>query len=224
MGGNPFVGVVAVVEDPEVFFIRRDATPPVLELVSPGQTQMRVDEGSSLELYAIAQDAYPVTVGWDLDEDGSVDSPNPTSVSIPGLQDSVTPCFIVMTTDEAGNVSQSTVEVSINNLPPSLNSMALSADEIPWGGTVQLNATGSDPDNDPLTAVIEWGDGAFEALAVNGDGAIQAEHTYTQAGSFEVKVQLNDGEGGIGEGGIGEGVKGVIVWPGPEHSCQFVFL
>jgi hypothetical protein len=174
--------------------IKRDATPPVLELVSPAQNPTSANEGSTLTLQALAQDANPFTVGWDLDEDGALDAPNPTSVTIPGLKGSVTPCFIVIATDEAGNTSQIEVEVSIVNLPPNIDGWVVPT-MIHFGGAVQVSATTSDPGDDPLTARVDWGDNQLEEAVVKSDGSIQAEHTYAGAGTFPVTLILSDDEG-----------------------------
>ena len=192
--GAFFTGVMIVDDEIADPIIRRDATPPVLELVSPAQNPASVNEGSTLLLEAVAQDVNAVTVGWDLDEDGSLDAPNPTSVSIPGLQGSHNPCFIVSAVDEAGNVSQIEVEVSIINLPPNIDGWVAPPD-IHFGGAVQLEASTSDPGSDPLTARVDWGDGQLEEVVVKPDGSIQAEHTYAGDGNYQVTLILSDDEG-----------------------------
>jgi Flp pilus assembly pilin Flp len=191
--------------------IKRDATPPALELLQP-VFPLNVPEGSSVTFDATAQDnlSQP-TLLWDADNDGIYESPNPVILSVPGnLAGWVVPTMVVAI-DEAGNETHlmlPTDQVSIINLPPNLEGMTLSADEIPFGDTVQLEATTSDPGDDPLSAVVEWGDGSSDPVTVNGDGSLQAEHTYIQAGPFEIRLQVNDGDSGSDEG-----TTGVIVWP-----------
>ena len=147
-----------------------------------------------MTLQAVAQDLNPFTVGWDLDEDGTLDAPNPTSVSIPGLRGGLNPCFIVSATDEAGNVSQIVVEVEIINQPPNIDGWVVPS-MIHFGGTVQLEASTSDPGDDPLTALVDWGDGQLEEVIVIPDGSIQAEHIYATDGDYDVTLIFSDDEG-----------------------------
>lgn len=192
--GDFFTGVMIVDGEIANPIIRRDATPPLLELVSPAQNPTSANEGSSLLLEAVAQDVNPVTIGWDLDEDGTIDAPNPTSVTIPGLQGGAVPDFMVSATDEAGNVSQIVVEASIINLPPSIDGWGIPS-QIHFGGAVQLEASTSDPGGDPLTARVDWGDNQLEEVVVKPDGTIQAEHVYAGAGDYQVTLILSDDEG-----------------------------
>ena len=200
LGGTFIGGIIddnGNIQDP---IIKRDATGPTLALVSPSQPQVSVDEGSSLTLQAVAQDVNAVTVGWDLDEDGTVDAPNPTTVQIPGniTGGGPSPCFIVTAVDEAGNVSQIVVEATIINLAPSIDSLVAPPD-IHFGGTVLVEATASDPGDDPLSATVHWGDGLIEPVVVKPDGSLTAEHVYPTPGSFEIKLQVADDEGAITE-------------------------
>ena len=66
---------------------------------------------------------------------------------------------------------------------------------IHFGGTVQLEASVSDPGDDPLTALVNWGDGQLEEVVVKPDGSIQAEHTYAADGDYQVTLILSDDEG-----------------------------
>lgn len=177
-------------------YIKRDATPPVLNLVSPIDPKVSVEEGSTLLLEAVAQDLNLVTVGWDLDEDGTIDAPNPTSITIPGniAGGGPSPWFIVTATDEAGNVSQIEVEVNIINLPPNIDGWVVPS-MLHFGGEVQLEASTSDPGGDPLTARVDWGDNQLEEVVVKPDSSIQAAHTYAGAGTFPVTLILSDDEG-----------------------------
>lgn len=122
-----------------------------------------------------------------------MDAPNPTSVNIPGLKGTVVPCWIVIAVDEAGNVSQIEVEVDIINLPPNIDGWVVPT-MLHFGGTVELEATTSDPGDDPLTAGVDWGDGVFEPVVVKPDGSLQAEHVYVADGTYQVTLILSDDE------------------------------
>ena len=57
----------------------------------------------------------------------------------------------------------------------------------------------SDPDNDPLSVRINYGDGEFDSL-VSASGNIS--HVYTDSGTFKVTLIANDGKGGSGEDSV----------------------
>ena len=174
--------------------IKRDATPPALQLISPAQPQVSANEGSTLALNAQAQDANLVTSGWDLDGDGTIDAPNPTSITVPGLQGGISPCFLAI--DAAGNTSQLEVTVSSLNLAPTIDGWVVPT-MIHFGGTLAISATVSDPGGDPLTGSLDWGDGSVEPVVIQPDGSLQAAHSYVTNGNYPLTLTIADGEGGI---------------------------
>ena len=176
------------------FYIKRDATPPEVQPISPAQTQVSADEGSTLVLQALAQDANLVSSGWDLDHNGTIDAPNPTSITVPGVQGGLNPCFIAE--DAAGNRGQLDVQISSINLPPFIDGWVV-ASMIHFGGTLDISATASDPGNDPLTASVDWGDGLSEPVVVKPDGSLQAAHVYASDGSFAVTLSVSDSDGAV---------------------------
>ena len=177
--------------------VKRDATPPTLELLKP-IFPLNVPEGSSVTFDAAAQDnlSQP-SVLWDADDDGSYESPNPVILPVPGnLAGWVVPSMVVAI-DQAGNETHlmlPTDQVSIINLPPNIDGWVVPS-MIHFGGAVQLEASTSDPGDDPRTALVDWGDGQLEPVVVKPDGSIQAEHTYAADGDYQVTLILSDDEG-----------------------------
>jgi Flp pilus assembly pilin Flp len=177
--------------------VKRDATPPVLELLKP-VFPLNVPEGSSVTFDALAQDNFgQTTILWDADNDGSYENPNPLILPVPGnLAGWVVPSMVVAI-DEAGNETHlmlPTDQVNIINLAPNIDGWVVPT-MIHFGGAVQLNATASDPGDDPLTASVDWGDGQIEPVVVEPDGNLQAEHTYAADGTYQVTLILSDDEG-----------------------------
>ena len=60
---------------------------------------------------------------------------------------------------------------------------------------VELTLTLSDPDNDPLTVEIDWGDGSEKFSEENiTTGTVDASHTYDSTGTYEVVITVSDGK------------------------------
>ena len=63
------------------------------------------------------------------------------------------------------------------------------------GNTVNLTLTVSDPDNDPLTVEIDWGDGSDKFTEENvTTGTVEASHDYDEAGTYDVMITISDGK------------------------------
>ena len=194
----------------ETVTVKVDQTGPLLTLLSPsppppGQP-LAVNEGNSLPVEAAASD--PISgieiIEWDLDEDGHFESANPANFdAIDDVAGGSTPCFLVArATDLAGNVSQVTLEILINNVPPSLGLVSLSETTIPLGGSTTASANFTDPGIlDTHTATINWNDGTLEQVPVSGgggSGSVESSHAYNVSGQHQVTVTVTDKDGGVG--------------------------
>ncbi|MEQ1870843.1 MAG: PKD domain-containing protein, partial [Vicinamibacterales bacterium] len=100
-----------------------------------------------------------------------------------------------LTADDArGGVSTSTTQVTIQPVITPDNRVPTADAGGPYSGETRVQLTfdasgSSDPDNDALTYVWDFGDGA------SGTGATP-KHGYQSAGAFTAKVTVNDGHGG----------------------------
>jgi Zn-dependent metalloprotease len=136
---------------------------------------------------------------WDLDNDGSYDdatgiSPDFTSVG----QDGVYPIGLRVT-DAFGNTATDTSQVTVDNVAPTVSIDAITS--IDEGGTVTVTGTVTDPGwLDPLTATIEWDDGAaavalsgtLENLRPDATLSFSVQHQYGDDGTFTVEVCAAD--------------------------------
>jgi endoglucanase len=103
--------------------------------------------------------------------------------------------FTFTVTDNNGGVSApATVNITVNTVPPANRNPTACFNVItatPRAGTpVEFDgACSTDPDNDPLSYAWTFGDGA------SGTGP-QVARTYAAAGSYSVRLVVNDGRGG----------------------------
>ena len=63
------------------------------------------------------------------------------------------------------------------------------------GMEVTLSLSVSDPDNDPLTVEIDWGDGSDKFSEENiTTGTVEATHTYDSTATYDVVITVSDGK------------------------------
>lgn len=157
------------------------------------------NEGTDVALDASASTdptGQALTYAWDLDNDGEYDDatgdkPTYTNVGQDGVF-----TVSVKVTDTDGTYDTDSTTVTVNNVAPTVS--GVSSDSPKDENTVlTVNATISDPGwLDPLTATIDWGDGAgpqtvtgtLENERPNATLTIAATHTYGDDGTFTVTV------------------------------------
>ena len=159
------------------------------------------NEGSNVELVATFSDpgTDALSITWDFG-DGSEpvttnydDSPTPFELKVAHTyaQDGIYNA-IVTVTDSDGAVTNSTVEVTINNVAPTVE--RLSGDTvINEGDTATFNAIASDPGADELTYTWDFGDGTEPVVIVNDDSPVS--HTYSDNGEYTVTLTVTDPSG-----------------------------
>ena len=109
--------------------------------------------------------------------------------------------YIVLVTvfNEGVEYGSDTANVTVNNVPPSIESMSVSpADPLPPGVLLELIGMFSDPGIlDIHTATIEWGDGQTTSINVPfGTYLVTGNHTYASAGAYIVTLTVVDDDGG----------------------------
>jgi PKD repeat protein len=116
----------------------------------------------------------------------------------------------VIVTDDDGAVTSDTLEVSVNNVPPTLD--AGSDQTVNEGDVVSLDpATFNDKGTlDTHTATIDWGDGSVMDIGTvtespfgppgstaGMDGTVSGDHVYADNGVYLVTVTVIDDDGGM---------------------------
>jgi PKD repeat protein len=160
-------------------------TPPLAEAGGPYSGVER--QPVTLSGSAVDAAADTLTYEWDLNNDGTFETPGRTVVNtwpVGGLY-----TVALRVTDDDGGIGTDTASVDINFIP-------LAVAGGPYGGNegtlITFNGSGSsDPDRDPLTYTWNFGDGSPPANGVN------PSHTYADNGVYNVSLQVNDGLGGI---------------------------
>ena len=77
-----------------------------------------------------------------------------------------------------------------SNRAPVINSCNPRADSITIGSSVTIDYNIQDPDNDPFTVTVDWGDGTTST-----GGGSSASHTYTRTGTFRINIIAKDSRG-----------------------------
>jgi hypothetical protein len=172
-------------------------TPPSADAGGP----YSVLEGGSVALSGTGadaeQDASTLSYAWDLDHDGTFETPGAAVVFSAAALDgpsSVTVGFQVCDAEGACDVETATIAVA--NVAPTLSLSGASS--LPAGGTFTLEGQYVDPGVlDTHTVTIAWGDGASETLAVTG-GAFSVSRQYLAAGTYTLSARVTDDDGGEG--------------------------
>jgi hypothetical protein len=192
-----------------------DELGPIFE---SGDTADAIDEnsGAGQVVYtASAQDdgsdvtSEPLTYSLSDDSNGSFDIDAATGVVTlvenPDFEAQSQYSFTVVATDEAGNSSQQSVSLDINNLDelaPIFDSgdTANAIDENSGAGQLVYTASaqddGSDETSEPLTySLSDDSNGAFEIDPVTGDVTLNDDPNFEDAESYSFTVKATDGSG-----------------------------
>jgi hypothetical protein len=163
-----------------------------------------VSEGGSVSVTASGDDVDgdTLTYAWDLDNNGSFETPGKTvtfsaaNLNGPGSQ-------TIRVRVMAGNLSAiDDATVEILNVAPSITALTLNALSISEGSSVTLTGTFTDAGNtDTHTVVINWGDGSSSTLPLLAAGVFtfSATHQYsdddptgTASDIYPITVSVSD--------------------------------
>lgn len=127
-----------------------------------------------------------------------------------------------------GRWDAASVDVVVRNVPPSVEVVAVSAEE---GGIGRVSATVSDPGDDTVAAQIDWGDGGPAQQVTIAELAAGVDHPYGDDGAFPVTVTATDDDGGVGAHAVplqissvapavSLEVDGALAFPGGEYAVS----
>ncbi|MBO8179363.1 MAG: PKD domain-containing protein [Archaeoglobus sp.] len=141
---------------------------------------------------------------WDFDNDGVWDTEwlNEPIISHAYVDDYQGTVVLEVTDGEL--TTKATADVTVLNVPPSVNITA--DDEVYAGAGLIINAAFTDPGDDAHTATIDWGDGVVDSIT-NAVSPIVANHTYNTKGVYTINVTVIDDDGGVGYNSVNVKVK-----------------
>ena len=163
---------------------------------NPSTVHAETDEFATIHAETNNPDNANLTYTWSA-TGGSVDGTGPDVRWKPGNAAVGSYTVTGHVDDGRGNVANCTVEVHVErrpNRPPTMTCQAASS-TVPLGQSVQITASASDPDNDPLTYSWQASGGR-----VTGTGPqVQFDSTGVAPGHYTVTGQVSDGRGGLAD-------------------------
>jgi uncharacterized protein len=155
-----------------------------------------VDEGSTVTLGASGSDPEggALTYAWDLDHDGTFETPG-QSVSFTPDDGPSSPVVKVQATDDVGLTSTAQVTVAVANVAPTVTSLGGSPVNGLVGQDVTFTGTATDPSTADTTAGFDWAldpGAGYGAFGPNGLGV-----SFTSCGTHTVDAKARDKDGGV---------------------------
>jgi len=209
-------------------------TPPQISAGGP----YTVEEGGVVTLSAVVEDRNLASVAWDLDNNGSFETPGQDVTFSAALLDGPTTVTVqVQAIDSDGATTTASAEIMVTNAAPVLGPISAAAGPFKVGDPVSVSASFSDPGvADTHSAAIDWGDGSSSAGAVSeagGAGTVSGEHTYAAAGFYTVTMTVTDDDGAVSGVSVSETVVvydpnggaitggGWFYWQGSKTTVSF---
>ncbi len=163
-----------------------------------------VMEGGAVTLQGSGSDPDndPLTYAWDLDNNGTFETPG-QNVSFSGVNTSDGPTSAIVqlqVRDDEGATAVDSATVNIVNVAPTVAAIAgLPLTPTPLTTAVTPTADFTDPGVlDTHTVVWDWGDGTTSAGTVseaNGSGVVSGSHLYQAVGTYVVSCTVTDKDG-----------------------------
>ena len=142
----------------------------------------------------------PLTVAWDLDNDGQFDDGSEAIVLFDAraINGPATRPIAVRVQDGDGGQAIASGTVTIQNVAPVVDVGPDQFQQFDGAFVLDYEFVDTSPSDSPTTRV-DWGDGTVENLPLAArSGTAQVSHTYNKVGKFTVNLCVNDNSGGEG--------------------------
>ncbi len=176
--------------------------PPVIDPIQPASG----NEGEQLNLLAVVSDPEndPLSYNWDYSLGDGVDPGTICTFSDPYLSETAFSCTdngsfnVTITSSDNNNdpVSES-VTITIDNLPPDIETIIAPITPLPVGTTIETSALFTDPgSNDTHTATWDWGDSTNSEGEISNN-LVTGEHTYNTPDVYTLVISVEDDDTGL---------------------------
>jgi probable HAF family extracellular repeat protein len=189
--------------------------PPSVTLNGPPA----VDEGAAFTLFASASDPEntPLTYEWDLDGDGTYETPGGDTIALTLDDGPASRTIGVRVTDEGGLAATASITIEVRNVPPTATLVA-SATTVYVNQAVTLSLTNAfDPSGRDTAAGFTYGWDCTGTGVLTDGSAATHECVYATAGTFQARGRIEDKDGGFNEYAVRvtarspqEGIAGLI--------------
>jgi hypothetical protein len=158
-----------------------------------------VDEGGSVGLSGSGSDPNgdPLTYAWDLDNNGSFETPGQNvSFSAAGRDGPSTQTVVLRVCDDENACATSSATVAINNAPPTIGSVTNSG-PVDEGSPATIIVTAADPAGvlDPLSYAFDCDNNSVYEIGPQAGNTAQCAYPDGPS-SHTVNVRVTDGDGG----------------------------
>ncbi|WP_345578918.1 beta strand repeat-containing protein [Tessaracoccus lubricantis] len=170
--------------------------------IAAAETPEAISEGDGVTLSA-AGSSPAATIGWDLDGDGDHTDATGAVVTLTwaelvafGIDDGPATHEIGIRAEVDGLISESTVELRVDNAAPTLAIVDEPVGPFVAGKPVTIRVGADDPSaSDALiTYRVNWGDGTPVVEVVSSEQP-EVSHVFAAAGSFTVTITATDPDG-----------------------------
>jgi PKD repeat protein len=157
-----------------------------------------VAEGGALTLSASGADPDndPLSYAWDLDNDGTFETPGQSvTFSAAALDGPTTRTVSVRVSDGAHHTVTDSTGVTVNNVAPVVSAISAPAGPQLVNAAASVSATFSDAGvADTHTAVWDWGDGTTSSGVISG-GTVTGSRAYPAPGAYLLRLTVTDDDG-----------------------------
>jgi PKD repeat protein len=131
---------------------------------------------------------------------------------------------VTLTVDDgAGGISSSALQVTVNNVAPTVTAAGPVSDV--RGQDLLYQGSFSDPGQDSWTGSVDFGDGTgSQPLSLQADKSFAWHHAYANTGTFTITVTVADNQGGVGTYTQTVTIAAAALQADPLHPGQQVLL